>query len=186
MILGMFDAGTWLTVAQLVGVGAAAYIAVLWAGLVMWTYGDIRSRTDDTTAHTIALATVAVFFLPGLLLYIALRPQDQMIEAYYRRLEGEAFLHELRARSSCPDCRRAVESEFILCPYCRATLRSECPECGVMLAEDWAACPYCTAERRVRRDEPVAAASTTPPDRPRILLPEDGLMPRRPQPQTQA
>ena len=182
----MFEAGTWLTIAQLIGLGAIAYIAVLWVGLVLWTYGDIRARTDDTTAQAVAVGTVAVFFLPGLLLYMALRPQDQTLEAYSRRLEDEAFLNELRSQPSCPECRRAVDAEFILCPYCRATLRSECKECGVLLAEDWAACPYCLAERAARRDEPAAVAAIATPGRLHPLLPEDGLLPRRAQPQTQA
>lgn len=62
---------------------------------------------------------------------------------------AEAPVGESAAESEegggCPQCGKAVEQDWQVCPYCGATLASECPECGKATQLDWAACPYCGA-----------------------------------------
>ena len=55
-----------------------AFIAALWIALVVWTYRDIRTRARDPLAQTLATLLVAVLSLPGVLVYLILRPQKTL------------------------------------------------------------------------------------------------------------
>ncbi len=84
---------------------------------------------------------------------------------YDRQLEAEALMHEIQEQATCPSCRRKVEQDFIVCPYCRATLRTACEDCGKPMASTWVLCPYCGAERTL----PAASSSPgrpAPPQQP--------------------
>ena len=53
---------------------AAAFLAALWLSLIIWTYRDIRKRARDPLIRILAALVVAVLFLPGMLVYLILRP----------------------------------------------------------------------------------------------------------------
>jgi RNA polymerase subunit RPABC4/transcription elongation factor Spt4 len=150
----------WVRTLGMAGIVVAAYLAILWIALIVWTWRDIRSRSDDPVVQLGSVSLVAVFFLPGLLLYMALRPPESLIEAYQRRLEAEAFLQELENKPSCPACQRAVEADFVACPYCRMTLRVACDDCGRPMSPAWVICAYCGAERVAPAAAPRAVATT--------------------------
>ena len=102
--------------------------------------------------------------------------QETIADAYERSLEAEAILHELQLDSNaCQTCRRPVEQDFNVCPYCKTLLREPCKSCARPIRTNWMACPFCAADRapvRVPQLAPqrvarAAAASapdpTTPP-----------------------
>jgi hypothetical protein len=156
MLLDIWDPGAWLTAAQFAGLIIGSYIIILWVALVAWTYRDIRNRSTDATTQAVCTALVAVFFVPGLLLYVAVRPQETLAEVYSRKIEEEAFLREIQRQPACPSCRRSIELNFNTCPHCAATLRMACDACGEPVALNWIACPCCGAAREA---QPVAAAA---------------------------
>ncbi len=125
----------------------AAYAATMWIAAVLWTYNDISSRTRDGRAHIIAVAFVAIFSLPGLLLYLLLRPTETIEERAEIQIELDAFAREAAERHFCPGCRRPVEREFLVCPYCARQLSVSCASCRRNLADAWNLCPYCLQER---------------------------------------
>ena len=120
-----------------------AYFFALYLGLIVWTWRDIRSRSRDLLAAFLSLLVVLLFNLPGLLLYFVLRPRETLSEVYARELEEEALLQEIEDRHTCPECERRVEPDFMLCPWCHATLRNRCSVCGNLLNLRWEVCPYC-------------------------------------------
>ncbi|MHB8377488.1 MAG: zinc ribbon domain-containing protein [Dehalococcoidia bacterium] len=133
-----------------------AYILVMWIGALVWTYRDIRARTRDQFSQVIAVMVVLVFNLPGILLYMVLRPKETLAELYDRRLGSEALLQEIQEQETCPTCRRRVEPAFVACPYCRTTLRVACERCGKALLTIWVLCPYCAADRAFAPPAPPA------------------------------
>ena len=141
----MFD--DWESILAVVVAILIAYGAVLWLGIIVWTYRDIRERTRDTASQVMAALLVVLFNVPGLFLYLILRPTETLTDAYERRLEGEALIREMAEhRRSCPSCQALVREEFLLCPQCRTKLQEPCSDCGRALELSWAACPYCGAQ----------------------------------------
>jgi hypothetical protein len=134
---------SWQAVLTLVAAILIAYAVILWLGTIVWVYRDIRDRTRDSWSHTVSILLVLLFNLPGLILYLVLRPRETLIEAYERRLETEALLGEMPDRRLCPGCQRASREEYLLCPYCRTDLRQPCANCNRALELTWVACPYC-------------------------------------------
>ncbi len=172
--MGVGLEGMWETLAQIAVIIAVAYVLVLWVAAIVWVYRDIASRTRDAFSQTIAIILVLVFSLPGLLVYLILRPKQTIAEQYDRQLEAEALLHEIQEQATCPSCRRRIDDDFVSCPYCRTSLRSPCEQCSKALASTWVICPYCSsartpvaltplesAPRRAKR--PASTATYTPP-----------------------
>ena len=120
-----------------------AYVFALYLGLLVWTWRDVRARSRDFLTALLSLLAVLLLNLLGLVLYLILRPRHTLAELYARELEEEALLQEIEDRHSCPDCERRVEPDFVLCPWCRTTLRNRCAACGELLNLHWEICPYC-------------------------------------------
>ena len=123
-----------------------AYFFALYLGLLIWTWRDIRARSRDLLVAFLSLLLILLFNLPGLLLYMVLRPKDTLSEVYARDLEEEALLQEIEDRHTCPECERRVEPDFMLCPWCHTGLRNRCLGCGRLLNQRWEVCPYCGEE----------------------------------------
>jgi hypothetical protein len=176
-----------------------AYLLIMWVAALAWAYRDITSRTRDPILQAGALLTIFIFNLPGLFLYLILRPKETMAERYDRQLEAEALMQELQEQPACPSCRRRVEAEFLACPYCRAALRDPCPQCSRALAFGWVLCPYCGAARPQGASSaaprlaavadapaPAAEAARQPERRPRPASTATFTPPARPQAGTSA
>ena len=120
-----------------------AFLAALWVSLVVWTYRDIRSRARDPLVHTLSALLVAVLNLPGVLVYLILRPPRTLEEEYQRTLEEEALLQALEDLPLCPGCERRVKDEWQVCPNCHTKLKKSCHNCGKLMELSWNICPYC-------------------------------------------
>jgi RNA polymerase subunit RPABC4/transcription elongation factor Spt4 len=137
----------------LTGFGAA-FLAALWISLVIWTYRDIRTRTRDSMVQTLATLLVAVLNLPGVLVYLILRPPRTLEEEYQRTLEEEALLQALEDLPLCPGCERRVKDEWQVCPNCHTKLKKTCENCDRLMELPWNICPYCgTPAAGMRRGE---------------------------------
>jgi RNA polymerase subunit RPABC4/transcription elongation factor Spt4 len=135
---------------------AGAFLAALWLSLILWTAKDIRSRSDERMAQILAVLVVAFLTVPGLLLYMLLRPQRTMEEAYQSSLEEEAMLASLTGRHTCPGCARQVEHDWRICPTCSTLLRKPCADCGRMLELSWNVCPFCGRAVAGKESEPAS------------------------------
>jgi len=138
-----------------------AYLFALYAGLIIWTFRDIHSRTRDVLGQIMATLLVALFTLPGVLIYVLIRPRTTLAENYERDLAEEAILHDLEEKYVCPKCQRKVEADYILCPSCHEQLKLRCVSCGRLLKLDWQVCPYCGQRENAEflQELPVATGS---------------------------
>jgi RNA polymerase subunit RPABC4/transcription elongation factor Spt4 len=136
-----------------------AYLTALWFCLVVWTFRDIHKRTRDVIVQILATLLVLVFNLPGLVLYLILRPPETLDEQYERALEEEALLEEIRERQACPTCKAHVEPTFVLCPMCATQVKRRCPSCSELLQLGWKLCPYCGYREPARDAEPATIGS---------------------------
>ncbi len=132
---------------------AAAFAAALWLSLLIWTYRDIRQRSRDRLARILAVLVVAVLFLPGIIIYLILRPHQSLEDEYQHTLEEEALLQSIEDSPLCPGCGRHIKEEWIACPSCFTKLKKICHQCGKPMELPWNLCPYCgTPAPGMRRD----------------------------------
>jgi hypothetical protein len=120
-----------------------AFLAALWLSIIFWTQRDIRKRSEDRLVHILAVLTTAILNLPGLIIYLILRPGETLEETYFRTLEEEALLSQIEERTLCPGCGSQVEAEWIVCAHCHTRLRKACQSCGKLLELPWQVCPFC-------------------------------------------
>lgn len=155
--------------AILAGLIGGIWALLLWLSIIVWVYRDIRDRTRDLGLQVLAVFVVMMFFpgfnLPGLALYLMLRPRETLEEAYARSLEEEALLREIGDEGICPSCRRFVERGWRVCPFCQTQLKDVCRECSQLLSFNWIVCPYCGRERK-------AAASGAAAPQPQRAAPQ--------------
>jgi RNA polymerase subunit RPABC4/transcription elongation factor Spt4 len=122
---------------------AGAFLAALWVALVIWTYRDIRARARDRLIHILAAALVVLLNLPGILVYLVLRPSRTLEEEYQQTLEEEALLQTIEDQTVCPGCERRVKEDWMVCPSCQTKLQKPCRQCGKLLDLSWNICPFC-------------------------------------------
>lgn len=126
---------------------AGGYLIVLWFALAVWTYRDIGTRSKSVVTQIFATLLSLLFFVPGALLYLLMRPRTTLDEAFQRSLEEEYLLQDIEEVALCPSCQRQVSDDFILCPHCQAALKQPCTSCNQLIKIGWPVCPYCASDQ---------------------------------------
>jgi RNA polymerase subunit RPABC4/transcription elongation factor Spt4 len=137
-----------------------AYLFALWFVLIVWTYRDIESRSRNVLTQVFSTSLVVLFWVPGALLYLILRPKETLDGSYQRSLEEEYLLQDLEELPHCPSCERFVEDDFVLCPHCHTRLREPCLTCARLIDLRWSICPYCGAAQGGESAEEPARVET--------------------------
>ena len=154
-----------------------AFLAALWLSLIFWTYRDIRNRARDPLARILAVLVVAVLFLPGIVIYLILRPGRTLEDDYQHTLEEEALLQAIEDSSLCPGCGRRVKENWVVCPNCHTKLKKTCHQCNKLMELPWNLCPYCgTPAPGMRRENltmdealrPVPVETELPPEEEKV------------------
>jgi RNA polymerase subunit RPABC4/transcription elongation factor Spt4 len=153
----------------LIGVVYAGVVLVsLWLAMVVWAYRDMKARSRDALAQMFVALLVLSLNLPGLFVYILMRPRETLSEAYERSLEEEALLQEIEEKPACPGCGQRVQHEWQICPSCHTRLKKVCHNCRRLLDLSWTICPHCaTPQSQYIPEDQVINASRhiqrTPP-----------------------
>jgi RNA polymerase subunit RPABC4/transcription elongation factor Spt4 len=155
--LGLTSLGKLVTIATAF---FGAFLAALWLSLIVWTLRDIRSRSPDRLVHILSAVLVAILTLPGVVIYMILRPPRTLDEQYQATLEEEALLAEVEGHPRCPGCGAVTEPDWQVCAYCHTRLRKQCAHCKRLLELSWQICPYCTS--------PVQAAGISAVEEPEV------------------
>lgn len=120
-----------------------AYVLTLWFAVVVWTFQDIQARSRSVVAQIFSTLVVMIFSIPGLLVYMILRPRYTLDDAFQRSLEEEYLLQDLEELPLCAVCQQYVEDDWVYCPNCRTELRDNCVACDRLIDLRWEICPYC-------------------------------------------
>lgn len=123
--------------------GTAAFAVALWFAMSIWTYRDIERRSTNFIVQVLATLVVVLGFIPGIVIYLLLRPRETVEQRFQREIEESYLAQELRSVPACPACDRAVRDEFIFCPDCGTSLRRTCGSCGRLVDADWQICAFC-------------------------------------------
>lgn len=73
----------------------AAFLTALWASLIYWTWRDAKARLREPLQRTLAVLVSVVLFIPGVIVYLVLRPSKTIEEEYLTTLEEEALLRAI-------------------------------------------------------------------------------------------
>jgi RNA polymerase subunit RPABC4/transcription elongation factor Spt4 len=151
-------------VVVIVTVYAVIVVAAFWLAMVVWAYRDMRARSRDTLGQLGVALMVAFLTVPGLLIYLLLRPRETLSEAYERSLEEEALLQEIEEKPTCPGCGQRVQEHWQACPHCHTRLKKPCVHCRQLLELSWQLCPYCTAPQAgySTSEQPMAVRHVRP------------------------
>jgi len=131
----------------------AAFLVALWLSLIIWTYRDIRSRARDPLLRILAVIIVALLFLPGIIVYLILRPPHTLEDEYQHTLEEEALLQSIEEVPLCPGCGRRTKETWTVCPNCHTKLKKACHQCHKLMELSWNLCPYCGTPSPGKRRE---------------------------------
>lgn len=156
------------TVLTIATVYAATAFVSIWLGLIIWTHKDISARSRDTFSQTLLTGIVAVLSLPGLLVYLMVRPRETLTEAYERSLEEEALLQDIEAKAACPGCGQSTDDNWLLCPNCHTTLKHQCSHCHNLLDLTWDICPYCGTSQNIANANENYAVYMKKPQQPNV------------------
>lgn len=132
---------------QVLAALGGAYLIALWFVLVVWTFRDIETRSRNVVTQVFSSLLVVLFFVPGVLLYLILRPKETLDAAFQRSLEEEYLLQDLEELPLCQSCQHYVEDDFMICPNCQTRLREGCVACTRLVDLRWTVCPYCGTEQ---------------------------------------
>lgn len=130
-----------------------AYLIATWFVLAVWTYRDIEARSKNVVTQVFSTMLSIFFWIPGVLLYMLLRPKETLDEAYQRSLEEEYLLQDLQELPLCPTCSHFVHDEWQLCPHCNTQLREPCSHCHNLVDLRWDICPFCGQEQEAHAPE---------------------------------
>jgi RNA polymerase subunit RPABC4/transcription elongation factor Spt4 len=148
-----FDPSQFGNVITGAAIWSAAMVAVFWISLVFWVFRDIRTRTGNPLARFFSLLLALFFFLPGVVIYLILRPRTTLEEEYQKTLEEEALLQSVEEAPACPGCGRRIKDDWVLCPSCHTKLRKVCEHCKRLMDLPWNICPYCGTPTVAARQE---------------------------------
>ncbi|MDH3943058.1 MAG: zinc ribbon domain-containing protein [Anaerolineae bacterium] len=141
--------------------GSAFFIA-LWIGLIIWTYRDIRLRKSDPLFRILAVLIVTVLFVPGVVVYLVIRPKYTIEEEYQKSLEEEALLLSIEETHLCPGCNSRTHEDWTVCPNCHTKLKKSCRHCGKTMQLSWNICPHCgTPAPSIPKETPEPASGLT-------------------------
>jgi hypothetical protein len=102
--------GSWQATATLVAGTLLVYLGALWLTLIFWTYRDARRRSRSTTFQLSAVGLVTFFFVPGLWLYLLMRPRLTLTQQYAAALEEEALLQETAPAATAGSARSILSA----------------------------------------------------------------------------
>jgi RNA polymerase subunit RPABC4/transcription elongation factor Spt4 len=158
-----------------------AFLVALWLSLIIWAYRDIHSRSRDPLLRILAIIVVALLFLPGIVIYLILRPTHTVEEEYQHTLEEEALLQSIEDIPVCPGCGRRIQDSWMICPTCHTRLKKICHQCRKLMALSWNLCPYCgTPAPGMHRDNLTMDDATRPTPLNEESPPEDTVLVNEP------
>lgn len=96
----------------------------------------------------LSLLFMLILSIPGIFVYLIIRPDKTFEQKYQDAIEEEALLREIGISEKCPSCGHNIEKDWILCPYCHTKIKKKCVHCGAAIELPWNLCPYCGEQQQ--------------------------------------
>jgi hypothetical protein len=121
-------------------------LGIFWFVLVGWVWVDSGERTSNRQARIIYLLLVLVLNIPGLIIYLIVRPSETIEQIYWADLERRYLKYETAELGDCPECGSQLFPGYHFCANCGCDIKKKCPSCGVMISKTARYCAHCGAK----------------------------------------
>lgn len=115
-----------------------------WVIVIGWAWNDASERSTNRVFRVLSVLLVALLNVPGLIIYLILRPKQTIAEIYWSDLERRYLKYETAELGDCHNCGFQLQPGFVNCPNCAAVIKVKCEGCGVYIDKDWKHCPFCS------------------------------------------
>jgi hypothetical protein len=125
-------------------------LIIFWLIIVGWVWIDVTERTSRTFTRIIYTLLVVFLNLPGLIIYLIVRPSETIEEIYWADLERRYLKFETAELGDCPKCGNQLLPGYVFCSSCGTRIKRKCPGCKVLVNKDHKYCEFCGFQLRDR------------------------------------
>lgn len=118
-------------------------LVLFWLVVVAWVWFDASERTEKLLPRLLSVIVVLFGNIPGLIIYLILRPKMTLQEQYWSDLERRYLMYETADLQDCEKCGVMLQPGFVFCPNCDNEVKVKCSKCGVNIDKKWKRCPFC-------------------------------------------
>jgi hypothetical protein len=126
--------------------GLVILFIFFWVIVIGWVWTDAGERSTNISFKVLSALLVAILNIPGLIIYLIIRPKQTIAEIYWSDLERRYLKYETAELGDCYECGFQLQPGFVNCPNCSAVIKVKCDGCGVFIDKDWRYCPFCSAK----------------------------------------
>ena len=125
-------------------------IILFWLVIIGWVWIDSGERTSKTSIRVVYLFLVIFLNIPGLIIYLIVRPSETIEQIYWADLERRYLKYETAELGDCPKCGHQLLPGYVHCSNCGNEIKRKCPNCGVLINKDHKFCENCGTQLRER------------------------------------
>ena len=118
-------------------------LIVFWLVLIGWVWIDSSERTSNMSIRVVYLILVIFLNIPGLIIYLIIRPSETIEQIYWADLERRYLKYETSELGDCSKCGNQLLPGYVYCSNCGNEIKKKCPSCGVMIGKSSKFCAYC-------------------------------------------
>jgi hypothetical protein len=124
----------------------AVLFGIFWLFVIGWVWSDAGDRSSNPVFKILSVGLVAVLNIPGLIIYLILRPKQTIAEIYWSDLERRYLRYETAELGDCFNCGFQLQPGFVHCPNCASVIKVKCTGCEVFIDKGWKYCPFCSKQ----------------------------------------
>ena len=125
-------------------------LILFWLVMIGWVWIDSGERTSKNSVRFVYLLLVIFLNIPGLVIYLIVRPSETIEQIYWADLERRYLKYETAELGDCSKCGSQLLPGYVHCSNCGNEIKRRCPKCGVLINKDHKFCENCGTQLRER------------------------------------
>lgn len=128
----------------------AILLVIFWLVIVGWVWVDSGERTTSNRRKVVYMLLVILLNIPGLIIYLIVRPSETIEEIYWADLERRYLKYETSELGDCPNCGFQLYPGFVHCSNCGLRIKVKCKQCSILIDKGHKFCEFCGYQMRDR------------------------------------
>ena len=126
---------------------------IFWLVIVGWVWIDSSERTSRKELKVLYMFLAIVLNIPGLIIYLIIRPSETIEEIYWADLERRYLKYETSELGDCSKCGHQLYPGYVFCTNCGYEIKIRCPKCNILVNKEHKFCEFCGFQLRDRAVE---------------------------------